>query len=61
MKPAKADHTAIFFQLHAHLSGSISRRCLHEIWLKKNAAGATDLDDPLVVMPVGKHDYDLNT
>ncbi|KAK6216433.1 hypothetical protein LQW54_003437 [Pestalotiopsis sp. IQ-011] len=48
-------------ELHAHLSGSISRRCLHEIWLKKKAAGATDLDDPLVVMPVGKHDYDLNT
>ncbi|ETS84005.1 hypothetical protein PFICI_05881 [Pestalotiopsis fici W106-1] len=48
-------------ELHAHLSGSISRQCLHEIWLKKREADATDLEDPLVVMPVGKHDYDLNT
>ncbi|KAK8113236.1 Adenosine deaminase-like protein [Apiospora sp. TS-2023a] len=48
-------------ELHAHLSGSISRQCLHEIWSKKKAAGSTDLEDPLVVMPVDKHDYDLNT
>ncbi|KAK6855860.1 Adenosine deaminase-like protein [Apiospora arundinis] len=48
-------------EIHAHLSGSISRQCLHEIWAKKKAAGATDLEDPLVVMPVDKHDYDLNT
>ncbi|KAI1847836.1 hypothetical protein JX266_006331 [Neoarthrinium moseri] len=48
-------------ELHAHLSGSISRQCLHEIWAKKKAAGSTHLEDPLVVMPVGKHDYDLNT
>ncbi|KAI0481036.1 Metallo-dependent hydrolase [Xylariaceae sp. FL0804] len=48
-------------ELHAHLSGSISRQCLHEIWTTKKAAGQTDLEDPLVVMPVGKHDYDLTT
>ncbi|KAI0468258.1 Metallo-dependent hydrolase [Xylaria cf. heliscus] len=48
-------------ELHAHLSGSISRQCLHEIWNKKKAAGETDLEDPLVVMPLGKHDYDLET
>ncbi|KAK9794244.1 putative Adenosine deaminase domain-containing protein [Seiridium cardinale] len=48
-------------ELHAHLSGSISRQCLHQIWLKRKATGATVLEDPLVVMPVGKHDYDLNT
>ncbi|KAI0123809.1 hypothetical protein BJ170DRAFT_640485 [Xylariales sp. AK1849] len=48
-------------ELHAHLSGSISRQCLHEIWLRKKAAGLADLEDPLVVMPLGKHDYDLNT
>ncbi|KAK7934957.1 Adenosine deaminase [Apiospora marii] len=48
-------------EIHAHLSGSISRQCLHEIWSKKKAAGSTDLEDPLVVMPVDKHDYDLNT
>ncbi|KAI0390413.1 Metallo-dependent hydrolase [Xylariaceae sp. FL0594] len=46
-------------ELHAHLSGSISRQCLHEIWEVKKAAGKTDLEDPLIVMPPGKHDYDL--
>ncbi|KAI1261219.1 hypothetical protein F5Y18DRAFT_212139 [Xylariaceae sp. FL1019] len=48
-------------ELHAHLSGSISRECLHEIWTRKKQAGQTDLEDPLVVMPVGKHDFDLET
>ncbi|KAI0199978.1 Metallo-dependent hydrolase [Astrocystis sublimbata] len=48
-------------ELHAHLSGSISRQCLHEIWSEKKAAGKTDLEDPLIVMPLGKHDYDLET
>jgi adenosine deaminase len=48
-------------QLHAHLSGSISRQCLHEVWLKKKEAGETDLTDPLIEMPLGKHDYDLKT
>ncbi|KAK3938347.1 hypothetical protein QBC46DRAFT_460289 [Diplogelasinospora grovesii] len=46
-------------ELHAHLSGSISRQCLHEVWLRKKEAGETDLEDPLMVMPEGKHDYDL--
>ncbi|KAI3328275.1 Metallo-dependent hydrolase [Ustulina deusta] len=44
-------------ELHAHLSGSISRQCLHEIWRDKKAAGKTDLEDPLVVM----HDHDLES
>ncbi|UKZ79029.1 hypothetical protein TrVFT333_006780 [Trichoderma virens FT-333] len=48
-------------ELHAHLTGSISRQTLHEIWLKKKAAGETDLDDPLLVIPEGKHDYNLET
>ncbi|KAI1184454.1 Metallo-dependent hydrolase [Nemania serpens] len=48
-------------ELHAHLSGSISRQCLHEIWRERKAFGKTDLGDPLVVMPLGKHDYDLET
>ncbi|KAI1489209.1 hypothetical protein F5X96DRAFT_642033 [Biscogniauxia mediterranea] len=48
-------------ELHAHLSGSISRQCLHEIWKMKQAAGETVLDDPLIVMPPGKHEYDLTT
>ncbi|GJN82431.1 hypothetical protein PLIIFM63780_005971 [Purpureocillium lilacinum] len=39
----------------------VSRRTLHEIWLRKKAAGETDLEDPLIVMPDGKHDYDLKT
>ncbi|KAK0621417.1 hypothetical protein B0T17DRAFT_289673 [Bombardia bombarda] len=48
-------------ELHAHLSGSISRQCLHDVWLKKKEVGETDLQDPLIEMPLGKHDYDLNT
>ncbi|KAI2612053.1 Metallo-dependent hydrolase [Hypoxylon fragiforme] len=48
-------------ELHAHLTGSISRQCLHEIWQGKKAIGATDLEDPLLIMPPGRHDYDLKT
>ncbi|KAL4786363.1 hypothetical protein BJX76DRAFT_125499 [Aspergillus varians] len=49
-------------ELHAHLSGSISRRCLHEIWLKKKTRDPTfDVEDPWVVMPPGKVDFSLNT
>jgi hypothetical protein len=29
--------------------------------LEKRKAGETDLADPLVEMPLGKHDYDLKT
>ena len=50
-----------FGQLHAHLSGSISRECLHEIWLQKKERGETALEDPLAEMPAGKFDYDLDT
>ncbi|OTB08055.1 hypothetical protein M426DRAFT_317572 [Hypoxylon sp. CI-4A] len=48
-------------ELHAHLTGSISRQCLHEIWEVKKATGETDLEDPLTVMPPGRYDYDLQT
>ncbi|CCF32623.1 adenosine deaminase [Colletotrichum higginsianum] len=48
-------------ELHAHLTGSISRRTLHDIWVRKKQAGETDLADPLVEMPDGKHDYNLTT
>ena len=48
-------------QLHAHLTGSISRRTLHEVWLRKKATGETDLEDPLVKIPENKHDYNLET
>ncbi|KAK5994553.1 Adenosine deaminase-like protein [Cladobotryum mycophilum] len=48
-------------QLHAHLTGSISRRALHEVWLRKKESGETDLEDPLLVMPEDKHDYNIKT
>jgi hypothetical protein len=48
-------------QLHAHLSGSISRQCLHEVWVQKRERGETTLEDPLIVMPRGKFDYNLET
>ncbi|KAG9191394.1 adenosine deaminase [Alternaria panax] len=49
-------------QLHAHLTGSISRECLHDIWETKKARdSALDLDDPLVAIPTGKVDYDIKT
>ncbi|KAL4934121.1 putative adenosine deaminase [Aspergillus undulatus] len=49
-------------ELHAHLSGSISRQCLHEIWFQKKARDpAFDVEDPWVVMPPGKVDFSLNT
>ncbi|EXM05601.1 hypothetical protein NOF04DRAFT_17085 [Fusarium oxysporum II5] len=48
-------------ELHAHLTGSISRRALHEVWLRKKETSNTDLEDPLIVMPEGKHDYNLQT
>ncbi|KAL2156320.1 hypothetical protein VTH82DRAFT_1065, partial [Thermothelomyces myriococcoides] len=48
-------------ELHAHLTGSISRQCLHEIWLAKKEAGETNLQDPLIEMPAGKFNYDLKT
>ncbi|KAM0276742.1 hypothetical protein ACHAQH_006453 [Verticillium albo-atrum] len=39
----------------------VSRQTLHDIWASKHAAGTTTLEDPLVVMPLGKHDYNLQT
>lgn len=52
----------ITLQLHAHLSGSISRQCLHEIWKRKKKQNPNlDVEDPLVLMPPGKVDYTLET
>ncbi|TVY38425.1 Adenosine deaminase-like protein [Lachnellula subtilissima] len=48
-------------ELHAHLSGSISRECLHDVWVEKKERGETDLKDPLEEMPAGKFDYNLET
>ncbi|KAL2827644.1 hypothetical protein BDW59DRAFT_160280 [Aspergillus cavernicola] len=48
-------------ELHAHLSGSISRQCLHEIWLQKKARDPTfSVEDPLLIMPPGKVDFSLD-
>jgi adenosine deaminase len=53
---------AHLWQLHAHLSGSITRECLHEIWLQKKERDPNlGIPDPLIAMPPGKVDYDLNT
>ncbi|KAI5842297.1 hypothetical protein BZA05DRAFT_412286 [Tricharina praecox] len=39
-------------ELHAHLTGSIRRGCLHEIWLdRKEKDPAFELQDPLEVIP----------
>ncbi|KAF1943808.1 Metallo-dependent hydrolase [Clathrospora elynae] len=49
-------------ELHAHLTGSISRDCLHDIWkTKKVQDPELDLADPLVAIPHGKVDYDITT
>ncbi|RPB29802.1 adenosine deaminase [Terfezia boudieri ATCC MYA-4762] len=53
-------------ELHAHLTGSITRECLHRIWMQKKEAANQegllyDLEDPIVVIPSGKVDYDLVT
>ncbi|KAF4625497.1 hypothetical protein G7Y89_g12670 [Cudoniella acicularis] len=48
-------------ELHAHLSGSISRESLHDVWVDKIKKGQTTLRDPLEEMPAGKFDYDLET
>ncbi|RAK98602.1 putative adenosine deaminase [Aspergillus ibericus CBS 121593] len=49
-------------ELHAHLSGSISRQCLHDIWAKKKAQDPSfSVEDPFVSMPPGKVDYSLQT
>jgi len=50
------------FKLHAHLSGSVSRACLHEIWLQRKATEpGLSLEDPLVAIPEGKVDFDIKT
>ncbi|KAJ5204577.1 uncharacterized protein N7498_005456 [Penicillium cinerascens] len=49
-------------ELHAHLSGSISRQCLHKIWKRKKERDSHfSIEDPLVLMPPGKVDYTLQT
>jgi hypothetical protein len=39
-------------ELHAHLTGSISRKCLHNIWLQKKSRDPSfELEDPLTAIP----------
>ncbi|KAI5200272.1 Metallo-dependent hydrolase [Aureobasidium subglaciale] len=39
-------------ELHAHLTGSISRRCLHKIWKQKSSKDSSfGLKDPLKAIP----------
>ncbi|KAK4500188.1 hypothetical protein PRZ48_008374 [Zasmidium cellare] len=44
-------------ELHAHLTGSISPECLHEIWTRKRSSSAgSQLEDPLVACrPEAEH------
>ena len=48
-------------ELHAHLSGSISKETLHDIWLRKRSkAQCLDLEDPLTaIRPGGEGFVDL--
>ncbi|PSN65927.1 Metallo-dependent hydrolase [Corynespora cassiicola Philippines] len=49
-------------ELHAHLTGSISRQTLHDIWVdKKRAQPDLDIQDPLLAIPEDKVDYDVVT
>ncbi|EGX53780.1 hypothetical protein AOL_s00004g439 [Orbilia oligospora ATCC 24927] len=49
-------------ELHAHLTGSIRRETLGEIWRRrKEQEPDFDLEDPLVAIPPGKVDFDLTT
>lgn len=50
-------------ELHAHLSGSISRETLHDIWVKKQLSGlCRDLHDPLTaILPGGEGFVDVVT
>ncbi|KAJ5291702.1 Metallo-dependent hydrolase, partial [Penicillium angulare] len=63
-KPVDSNFTKALpkIEVHAHLSGSISRQCLHEIWARKKASDPNfAIEDPLTLMPPGKVDYTLQT
>lgn len=39
-------------ELHAHLTGSISRKCLHNIWQQKKSQNPVfELEDPFTAIP----------
>ena len=48
-------------ELHAHLTGSITRQCLHDIWTQRKSEDAnTTLQDPLEAMSTDK-EWDVVT
>lgn len=49
-------------ELHAHLTGSISPSCLHQIW-KQKASSNTTLQDPTIALapPENKTHHDIST
>ncbi|GJC81011.1 adenosine deaminase-like protein A [Colletotrichum liriopes] len=57
----EVSHLFCTYTVETSLLAPISRRTLHDIWVRKKQAGETDLADPLVEMPDGKHDYNLTT
>ncbi|KAF2838058.1 Metallo-dependent hydrolase [Patellaria atrata CBS 101060] len=55
-------HALPKIELHAHLTGSISRHCLHQVWQKKKSRDPDlALEDPLVTIPPGKVDFNVKT
>ncbi|KAJ5247554.1 hypothetical protein N7468_002537 [Penicillium chermesinum] len=63
-KPVDRDFTIALpkVELHAHLNGSTSRQCLHELWKRKKYINPDcSITDPLVMMPPDKVDYTLQT
>lgn len=52
-------------ELHAHLTGSISRQTLHEIWKRKRDAGELGgddpLEDPLIAIPPAANGVNITT
>ncbi|PNS16957.1 hypothetical protein CAC42_4921 [Sphaceloma murrayae] len=52
-------------ELHAHLTGSISRHTLHEIWQRKRDTGelrgSNALEDPLVAIPPAANGVNITT
>ncbi|WPG97680.1 Hypothetical protein R9X50_00046000 [Acrodontium crateriforme] len=47
-------------ELHAHLTGSVGRQTLHDVWLQKRADGqCEDLEDPLIAINPGMDFVDV--
>lgn len=48
-------------ELHAHLTGSISKTTLHQIWQSQKATSNTPLSDPLTAIPTGQGEINVST